>query len=756
MLERSTTSGRMAGRCLGGGYRKRLRITGGVLSLAAVLILSTRIANAAIYPDKHGNAGDIALGVPVVHAGGDGIDYSVSYDLVDSEGDKSGQYVITSGMLPGRDVATFFDDFALSVFVIDDATQYAAELVFRNNPEVAPAAPILRLLDCSGGDCVEVKTYDNPQWGAWVIRDRTDIANYPIELLDARVLTQLLEPDQLSTLPNTVDGTGNWAEIMENHRTNFQEAKFRTDIESLGDDQSALLTARIIAEIREKNDCSHEDWLVRHWCPNPTPGDPMPTAEQLACEAAGVGIRHSSLDFLIGHKDLIEAFSETLFYKHLDDWPTTGEVAEFAFPFGRMPVWLLDPDQDHDGGEPHLLPTAWSQVISEPDVDGDGVPDDVDGDGEVFIGYGAASPMAGTCNMADPVEQLDFPGCWHNFPPESYVPVLTPGAPTGPGEVNHIGQTECAEVVTANGFIDRPCTDPSDYNGAIRITESGGSVDPDTGGYHNTIHGIIGGGFGPPTTTSGTLVFLAFHTNVSSNVLANWRHAQKRDMGTPERICNAQTYEAEAMFQSTGGPAPGGWNIWSNGFIATTHTFTAGPTRLTVVARGQAAFGVWPHMIVSVDGVEVGNVSVTSTSYASYSFDFMATGGPQEITIAFDNDAYAPPFNDRNLFVDKVLVDCVEPGSGPCASFCAEPEMLSWTGSYQSGDLGTGTICREITQPLAGGNCGNFAPGRQLLLNGTQMPCTGGNWASLPPAIEGGYCVQATAGDYPWAYMTLW
>ncbi|HET9235043.1 MAG TPA: carbohydrate-binding domain-containing protein, partial [Candidatus Eisenbacteria bacterium] len=105
----------------------------------------------------------------------------------------------------------------------------------------------------------------------------------------------------------------------------------------------------------------------------------------------------------------------------------------------------------------------------------------------------------------------------------------------------------------------------------------------------------------------------------------------------------AQRYEAENMFASTGGPAPGGWNIWSNGYVSTNHTFTAGATSITVRARGEIAGGVAPHMVVSVGGVPIGNVSVTSTTFADYTFSYNAVAGSREIRVAFDNDFYSPP-----------------------------------------------------------------------------------------------------------------
>jgi alpha-tubulin suppressor-like RCC1 family protein len=94
----------------------------------------------------------------------------------------------------------------------------------------------------------------------------------------------------------------------------------------------------------------------------------------------------------------------------------------------------------------------------------------------------------------------------------------------------------------------------------------------------------------------------------------------------------------------------------------------------------------------------------------------------------------------------------------PCASFCPSPETINWNSgtTYQSGALGTGAICRETTDFVAGGNCGNFSGARQLFVNGVQMPCDNQPWPSLPATANGGYCVQTTAGNESYAYFTLW
>jgi hypothetical protein len=104
---------------------------------------------------------------------------------------------------------------------------------------------------------------------------------------------------------------------------------------------------------------------------------------------------------------------------------------------------------------------------------------------------------------------------------------------------------------------------------------------------------------------------------------------------------------------------------------------------------------------------------------------------------------------------------CTHPDNGscqgqlPCASFCSSP--IVFTGpNYNSGNLGAQATCHETTTNLAGGVCGNMVSPRQLKVNGQVMTCNGGNWAALPTKVNGGYCVQTTAGDFPWAYFATW
>ena len=101
-------------------------------------------------------------------------------------------------------------------------------------------------------------------------------------------------------------------------------------------------------------------------------------------------------------------------------------------------------------------------------------------------------------------------------------------------------------------------------------------------------------------------------------------------------------------------------------------------------------------------------------------------------------------------------IDCPDTGTRPCDGICSNPVVFGWSGSYQSGDLQTGAVCRETTQDITGGNCGNFASPRTLSVNGAVMTCNNQPWPGVPPKRNGGYCISTTAGDYPYAFFTLW
>jgi hypothetical protein len=85
-------------------------------------------------------------------------------------------------------------------------------------------------------------------------------------------------------------------------------------------------------------------------------------------------------------------------------------------------------------------------------------------------------------------------------------------------------------------------------------------------------------------------------------------------------------------------------------------------------------------------------------------------------------------------------------GGGPCASVCANPTKVTGP-KYNSGGVGLGAACFEITADIMGGTCFNFEA-RTLKLNGTTESCAGSNWPlPLPAKKNGGYCIEISAGS---------
>jgi PKD repeat protein len=111
--------------------------------------------------------------------------------------------------------------------------------------------------------------------------------------------------------------------------------------------------------------------------------------------------------------------------------------------------------------------------------------------------------------------------------------------------------------------------------------------------------------------------------------------------------------------------------------------------------------------------------------------------------------------SDSVLSASDDIVVTANPGT-PCSGLCTNPINFTINGTYQSGNLGTGAVCYQTMSNMAGGNCGNFVSPRTLKVNGTTEACNGGNWSSIPAKRNGGYCIQTTSGNQPWAYFTSW
>ena len=196
--------------------------------------------------------------------------------------------------------------------------------------------------------------------------------------------------------------------------------------------------------------------------------------------------------------------------------------------------------------------------------------------------------------------------------------------------------------------------------------------------------------------------------------------------GTTCGACTNTTYQAETMTHSTGVAVTGGWNLSTNGFISTLHNFAGGPSRIVVAARGVIANGVGPHLVLSVGGVAVGNVTVNSTTYSNYTFDFTTTPGSKEIRVTYDNDLASP---NRDLILDFVQVVCMSNTATLSVSF---PVTANW---------GTG-YCVDVAIT----NTGTAATNSWTVVLNTQQSTIYTEWNAFSTGITG----QITLTPFFW------
>lgn len=83
-----------------------------------------------------------------------------------------------------------------------------------------------------------------------------------------------------------------------------------------------------------------------------------------------------------------------------------------------------------------------------------------------------------------------------------------------------------------------------------------------------------------------------------------------------------------------------------------------GKAVIHIQARGDAAYDVWPYMIVELDGEEIGEGFVDSSEWKGYSFGVDTEGGIKVLSVTFPNDdGDWEKGIDRNLYVGEVKVE---------------------------------------------------------------------------------------------------
>ena len=97
--------------------------------------------------------------------------------------------------------------------------------------------------------------------------------------------------------------------------------------------------------------------------------------------------------------------------------------------------------------------------------------------------------------------------------------------------------------------------------------------------------------------------------------------------------------------------------LWGGALVSQSIFLPQGGFRITITARGDAAAGEYPHLIVYVNDRQAGNYYLLNEMQQhSLTFDNSAS---QNVTVKLemDNDYYEPGKGDRNAFVSQVLFE---------------------------------------------------------------------------------------------------
>jgi len=146
----------------------------------------------------------------------------------------------------------------------------------------------------------------------------------------------------------------------------------------------------------------------------------------------------------------------------------------------------------------------------------------------------------------------------------------------------------------------------------------------------------------------------------------------------------ALVIEAEdAPIHTAGNRQETHWNLHSTGEVGA-HVAVPQEAAYTVVVRaaGTPCKGVWPLMAVAVDHQRTGDaVTVKAEAYADYTFRVPLPAGAHEVTVAFLNDAYEGPDEDRNLLVDRFTVQAPD---GAKSATLASPKQVAEQGEERA------------------------------------------------------------------------
>lgn len=327
-----------------------------------------------------------------------------------------------------------------------------------------------------------------------------------------------------------------------------------------------------------------------------------------------------------------------------------------------------------------------------------------------------------------------------------------------------------SRVIPGVDFIDNDA-DPNDCNG--HGTHVAGTIGSSTWGVAKkvTLHSIRVCDCNGSCPLSGVLSGIDYLTNnrilpaVANMSLHNGAFSQAENDAVTASIAAGVTYgiaaanDARDACVDSPGSTPNAITVGATDTTDAKAGFSNFGTCLDLFAPGVNITSTWiqPLLTNTISGTSMAAphvVGVAALYLGAHPAATPAEVAAQLTAQATPNVVQNPGTGSPNRLLYMGFLNPA--AAAPCDGLCTSPVAFSINGSFQSGAIGTGAVCLETKSVVHGGNCGNFVSPRSLKVNGTSEPCNSGNWASVPPARNGGYCIQTTAGNQPWAFITAW
>jgi TPR repeat protein len=132
---------------------------------------------------------------------------------------------------------------------------------------------------------------------------------------------------------------------------------------------------------------------------------------------------------------------------------------------------------------------------------------------------------------------------------------------------------------------------------------------------------------------------------------------KKLKLGSPRQHVSAGEWKGKTADESI--RYENGNMHWS-GTVDAVVEIPAGEAVIQIMAAGSPANNVYPYMVVSLDGEEIGALFADRPGWTSYSFNIKTGGGIKVLSVSFVNDGVnEAKKEDRNLFVGEAKIETV-------------------------------------------------------------------------------------------------